>query len=92
MKSSARGKRTSAVEILNVSASGIWIFVDEHEYFAAFDQFPWFRDATIADILNVEYPHSGHLHWPSLDVDLAVESLAAPEKYPKVAKTRKRKR
>ena len=92
MTSSARGKRTSAVEILNVSASGIWIFVDEQEHFASYDKFPWFKDATIADILNVEYPHKGHLFWPSLDVDLAVASLAEPENFPKVARSGKRKK
>lgn len=91
-KLSVRGKRKSAVEILNVGPAGIWIFADEHEYFAPFDQFPWFRDAKIGDILNVERPYPGHLYWPTLDIDLAVASLAEPEKFPRVAKAGKRKR
>lgn len=91
MKSSARGKHTSAVEILNVSAFGIWLLADDREYFAAFEHFPWFKEAKIADILDVERPHAGHLFWPRLDVDLAVGSLEEPEKYPKVAKAAKRK-
>jgi len=34
----------------------------------------------------VDQPHPGHLYWPQLDVDLAIESLEAPEKFPLVAK------
>ncbi len=86
MKSSARGKRTSVVEILNISALGIWLLVEDREYFAGYDDFPWFQEAKIADILAVQMPHSGHLYWPSLDVDLNVESLEQPEKFPLIAK------
>lgn len=90
-KSSARGKSTSAVEILNISAFGVWILVDDVEYFATYQDFPWFKDAKIGEILAVERPHPGHLYWPSLDVDLSVESLANPERFPLVARSKKRR-
>jgi Protein of unknown function (DUF2442) len=47
-----------------------------------FDEFPWFRDATVDAILGVERPHAQHLHWPALDVDLSVDSIEHPERYP----------
>ena len=50
-----------------------------------FSQFPWFADATIRQIVDVTRPAKHHLHWPSLDVDLAVDSLEAPEEYPMVS-------
>ncbi|MFW0860307.1 MAG: DUF2442 domain-containing protein [Dehalococcoidia bacterium] len=43
-----------------------------------------FEDASIASILNVELPQPHHLYWPDLDVDLELESLDSPERYPLV--------
>lgn len=85
-KSLARGKRTSAVDVLNISAFGVWILVENKEYFASYENFPWFKNAKISEILSVELPHSGHLYWPELDVDLSVESLDSPEKLPLISK------
>ena len=36
-------------------------------------------------LLNVELPHPHHLYWPDLDVDLAVESIEHPERFPLVS-------
>jgi hypothetical protein len=44
--------------------------------------FLWFRNASIAQISRVELPSAHHLCWPELDVDLAVESITHPERYP----------
>ncbi|HZZ29699.1 MAG TPA: DUF2442 domain-containing protein [Pirellulales bacterium] len=85
MKSIKRGKSTSAVEVTNVSKNGFWLLLRNVEHFVAFDQFPWFRDATIGRLTNVELPNPHHLYWPELDVDLAVESLSSPEKFPLVS-------
>ena len=85
MTSGTLGRRTSLVEVTNVSAHGFWLFVGERELFVPFKQFPWFRDATIRAITNVRRPSPHHLHWPDLDVDLAVESITHPERYPLVS-------
>jgi hypothetical protein len=34
-----------------------------------FTEFPWFREATIDQLLNVQRPTPDHLYWPQLDVD-----------------------
>jgi hypothetical protein len=31
---------------------------------------------------NVRFLHGRHLHWPDLDVDLEVDALEHPERYP----------
>jgi hypothetical protein len=85
MKSAKRGKRTSAAEVANVSPHGLWLLVDDTEHFLPFEQFPWFRQATIGQLVNVERPSAHHLYWPELDVDLAVESLNDPDRYPLVS-------
>lgn len=86
MKSPQPGKRTSGAEVTNVSPHGLWILVDDNEVFASFNDFPWFRDASIAELTHVERPSAHHLYWPALDIDLAVESLSRPEAYPLVSK------
>jgi hypothetical protein len=82
MKSVKLGKTTSAVEVSNISAQGFWIFVGGRELFVPFDENPWFKNARVREILNVELLHGHHLHWPDLDVDLEVASLVEPQNYP----------
>ena len=92
MTSARHGQSTSAVEVTNVSPHGFWLLVKEREHFVPFKDFPWFRDASIAELLKVELPSPHHLYWPDLDVDLAVESLDHPERYPLVSRARPNKR
>jgi hypothetical protein len=87
MKSALLGEDTSGVEVLNVSRHGFWLLIAAEELFVPFDQFPWFRDASIAQITNVGLPSSHHLYWPDLDVDLAIDSIRHPEKFPLVSKS-----
>ena len=74
------------VEVGNIDRHGLWLLVDDKEYFLPYDGFPWFRKATVDQILNVELLHGDHLHWPDLDVDLALDSLAQPESFPLIYK------
>jgi hypothetical protein len=73
---------TSAVEVTHVSGHGVWLLTGDRELFMPYDDFPWFKEATIREILNVEEPSPGHFYWPDLDVDLAVESIEHPERFP----------
>jgi hypothetical protein len=85
MKSAALGRSTFQVEVTNVSPHGFWLFVGEQELFVSFKEFPWFKDASIGQITRVELPSAHHLYWPELDIDLAVDSLTHPERYPLVS-------
>jgi hypothetical protein len=86
MNVATAGKLISEAEVANVSPHGFWLLLEEEELFVPFSAFPWFRDATIAQITNVEMPSARHLYWPSLDVDLSVESLRDPEAFPLVSR------
>lgn len=88
MKSAKPGKRTSAVEVANISKHGFWLLIENKERFVPFKDFPWFRNAAIGELLNVELASPRHLYWPDLDVDLAVESIDFPERFPLVSKQR----
>ena len=54
----------------------------------SFELFPWFRDAPVAKLLRLELASPGHLYWPDLDIDLAVESIEHPERFPLVSRVR----
>ncbi len=82
MAYAALGADTSAVEVTNISKHGFWLLLGEQEVFLPFETFPWFREAPVGKVLHVERPSEYHLYWPELDIDLEVESLFHPERYP----------
>lgn len=82
MKSLEPGTSTSAVEVTHISPHGLWLLVAGKEYFLPYDQFPWFRDARLREIQDIELLHGSHLHWPALDLDLCLESLENPDAFP----------
>ena len=84
MKSAKLGKHTSKPEVTQVSLHGLWLLVGVREYFLDFDAYPWFAKGSIADVTKVQLLHGRHLRWPALDVDIELESLAYPDRYPLV--------
>ena len=88
MKLSQLGKNGLAVEVTNISSHGFWLLVGDKELFLSYEDFPWFKDAPIGKILKIEQPSPGHFYWPDLDVDLEVESIEHPERFPLKARTK----
>jgi hypothetical protein len=80
------GTIISAVEVTHISSHGFWVLLGDEELFLPFEQFPWFKQATVGQIIDVERPTPEHLYWPSLDVDLSVESIRHPDRFPLVAR------
>ncbi|MBD2114266.1 MULTISPECIES: DUF2442 domain-containing protein [Cyanophyceae] len=87
MISETHGIITSKTEVSNISVNGLWLLCNDHEYFLPYEEFPWFRDAPVKHVFHLEEPHSGHLYWPDLDVDLSLEVIQHPERFPLVATT-----
>jgi hypothetical protein len=81
MKSLRRGKDISA-SVENITPFGIWLYVKEKEYFLSYTDYPYFKDHTLSSIQNVQLLHGYHLYWPELDVDLEIDNLENPKKYP----------
>ena len=76
------GTATSQAEVKTVSRRGFELLVDGRELFVSFEEFPWFRNASADQIRHVDRPRPHHLRWPDLDVDLTLESIEHPERYP----------
>jgi hypothetical protein len=91
MKSEKAGTTISKsnTEITNISAHGLWLFHIDKEYFLPFESFPWFKNAKIEEVLNIEVLNNTHFYWPELDIDLHLESIKSPEKYPLVSNRNK---
>ena len=81
-KLKARGKNISKVEVSSISQWGLWLLVNEQEFFLPYSEYPWFEEASVGQICDVELHHNKYLHWPVLDVDLEIESLKNPGMYP----------
>lgn len=86
MKSLNIGKSISA-SVENITPFGIWLFVKEKEYFLNYEDYPYFKDQTLESIQHVQLLHGYHLYWPELDVDLEIDNLENPGKYPLKSKT-----
>lgn len=75
------------IEIQGISKHGLWVLINEHEFFLPFTKYPWFVNATITQIYDVQLLHQKHLYWPTLDIDLELDSLKYPDSYPLIART-----
>lgn len=88
MRLSSHGKDT-LISVENITPFGLWLYVKGNEYFMNYDEFPYFKDQSIGSIQNVQLVHDIHLYWPELDVDLEIDNLENPEKYPLKSKLNK---
>ncbi len=86
MNSLNHGKITLAVEVTNISTHGVWLLAHDKELFLSYKDFPWFKNQTIEAIIHVEEPSKDHFYWPDIDVDLSLESIENPERFPLKAK------
>jgi hypothetical protein len=59
-----RRKRTSLVEVANISKHGFWLSIGGKERFVSFKDFPFFQNVTTGQVLNVELASPSHLYWP----------------------------
>jgi len=76
----------TSVCVLMINDKGLMISVQGQDYFLSYNRIPWMRNASIADALNVQMSGRNAIEWPNLDVDLEIESLKHPERYPLLIK------
>ena len=81
------GTNIFQVEVLGLSKHGFWLLLDEEdELFVSFSEFPWFRKASVEQLFQVDRPQPHHLYWPELDIDLHIDSIRHPERFPLVSR------
>ena len=72
--------------IVTIIPDGIVISLKGCDYFLSYNRVPWMKDATINEVLDIRMSGKNAIEWPKLDVDLEVESLKHPERYPLLIK------
>ena len=77
---------STSVSVLMINGQGIMISVGGQDYFLSYNRIPWMRDASINDVLNVQMCGNEAIEWPALNVDLEIDSLRHPERYPLLIK------
>ena len=76
------GNDISLSEVTNIIHLGFWLLVDDQEYFVPFADYPAFRQATVSQIYAVQRLSPTQFYWPELDIDLELEALEHPERFP----------
>lgn len=76
----------TSVSVLMINAQGIMLSVCGNDYFLSYNRIPWMRDASINNVLNVKMSGRNAIEWPDLNVDLEIDSLKHPERYPLIIK------
>ena len=82
------GKNFSGCEVSAITPHGLWMLIHDKEYFLDFSTYPWFKKKNLEDIFEVILEHDHLVHWPKLDIDLSLEILEAPQRFPLLAKSR----
>lgn len=81
----SNSSNTSA-NVLMINDKGLMLSVLGQDYFISFNRLPWMKDAPIRDVLDVQMCGDDAIEWPKLDIDLEIDSLKHPERYPLVMK------
>ena len=72
--------------VLMIDAQGMMLSVLGQDSFVSYNRVPRLRDARVSSALNVLMVGPNAFERPELDVDLEIESLKHPERYPLVMK------
>ena len=75
-----------AVEVTGISRKGLILMVRGKEYALPYSQFPWFEQARVSDVFDVEMRGRSRIRWEALDVDLSLSILENPDAYPLTAR------
>ena len=87
METSSRDfMQNTSVAVLMINSQGMMLSVQGQDYFVSYNRVPWLRDVRVGSVLNVQMCGRNAIEWPELDVDLEIDSLRHPERYPLVMK------
>ena len=85
MKQSLK-KNGMPIYVKNITSTGLELHLNNEDFFIPFIRVPWFQQAKVEDVFNVRMNGLDEIRWDKLDIDLDVNSLKYPEKYPLIMK------
>lgn len=69
-------------EVTRVSSRGIWLKAHDRKFFLSYYDFPWFKNKPMRAVMHVEEPSPGEFYWPEINVNLGMETLLSPHRFP----------
>lgn len=82
MNSRRRGIYGTRIGVAEDREDGFWIVLPDQCAFIDYEQFPWFREMTRAQRETGVMWSEDWLRWDEFDLDIGVDSIHHPEKYP----------
>jgi hypothetical protein len=68
-------------QITSIEQDGFWLLTNEGEFFVPFERYHAFRKGRVDQIFNFDQDDEA-FYWPELDIDIELDALKNPEKYP----------
>jgi hypothetical protein len=68
-------------QITSIEHDGFWLLTEEGEFFVSFERYPAFSSAKLRQVFHFEQDGDA-FYWPELDIDIELDALQHPEKYP----------
>lgn len=82
MNSLPNGTCISESNVTNITGLGIYILIEDKEYFIPFRDYPILLDSTVSQLMNMTFHPPFQLRWDDLDVDIELQALEQPESFP----------
>jgi hypothetical protein len=74
------------VKVVSITPTNLVLLFYDEELLIPFTRVPWFLNAKIEDIFDVKMNGIDEIRWDKLDIDLDVDSIKHPERYPLIMK------
>jgi hypothetical protein len=71
-----------SVEVTRVSSRGIWLKIYDKKFFLSYYDFPWFKHKPVQAVMHVKEASPGNFYWPDINVNLGVNSIESPHRFP----------
>jgi hypothetical protein len=68
-------------QLTSIEQDGFWLLTKEGEFFVPFERYPAFQKAKVEQIFDFEEDNEA-FYWSTLDIDIELDALKHPEKYP----------
>ena len=82
MSSLKHGTDILEYEVTNIEKFGFGLYNAGRAYFIDYESYPEFQNVPVKSILNIQKKDPDQFHWPDLDIDIELNALKNPEKYP----------
>ncbi len=84
MNSLKNGTCISDCSVTDINGLGMYVLVQDKEYFIPFREYPHLMKATISELANIAFLPPFQLRWNDLDIDIELQALEQPENFPLV--------